>query len=238
MEGKPILAGLMAVQRDLKAPKGQRNSFGKYNYRSAEDILEAVKPLLNANGLVLLLNDTVEQFGDRHYIKATARLIDIATGDSIENTAYAREPMTKKGMDEPQITGTCSSYARKYALNGLFAIDDTKDPDTDEYRSEPQNRAGASGNGNENNVPRNGGNTPQTGAQAAKTANDPYDRKHLNARLMEEFQRTGASSAEMTAVIKAKYGKDSAKALSELDLKDLCDNLETYLAELMQKQAG
>jgi len=238
MEGKPILAGLMAVQRDLKAPKGQRNSFGKYNYRSAEDILEAVKPLLNANGLVLLLNDTVEQFGDRHYIKATARLIDIATGDSIENTAYAREPMAKKGMDEPQITGTCSSYARKYALNGLFAIDDTKDPDTDEYRNESQNRAGARGNGNATTYTRNGVEGAQTGAQAKETANDTYDRKYLNGKLMEEFKRTGASSAEMGAIMKAHYGKDSTKALNELELKDLAEHLENYLADLAQKQAG
>lgn len=238
MEGKPILAGYMAVQRDLKAPKGQRNNFGKYNYRSAEDILEAVKPLLNANGLVLLITDSVEQVGDRYYIKATARLIDIATGDSIENSAYAREPLEKKGMDAPQVTGTCSSYARKYALNGLFAIDDTKDPDTDEYRRESQNRAGASQNANANNVSRPSGNAPQTGAQAAKTANDPYDRKRLNARLMEAVNHTGASSAEMTAIIQAKYGKPNTKALSEIDLKDLADNLETYLADLVQKQAG
>ena len=235
MEGKPILAGLMAVQRDLKAPKGQRNSFGKYNYRSAEDILEAVKPLLNANGLVLLLNDTVEQFGDRHYIKATARLIDIATGDSIENTAYAREPMTKKGMDEPQITGTCSSYARKYALNGLFAIDDTKDPDTDEYRRESQNRAGASGNGNANNVTRNGGNAPQTGAQAQETANDPYDRRTLIHKVTAEIERTGANSTEVAAIAQAKYGKSSTRDMNELELKDLAENLENYLAE---KAAG
>ena len=237
-DGKAIYAALLAVQRDLKAPKSQRNSFGKYNYRSAEDILEAVKPLLNENGLVLLLSDSIEQVGDRYYVKATARLIDVATGDCIENNAYAREPVDKKGVDQSQVTGASSSYSRKYCLNGLFAIDDTKDPDTDEYRNESQNRAGARGNGNATTYTRNGAEGAQTGAQAKETANDPYDRKHLNARLMEEFQRTGASSAEMTAVIKAKYGKDSAKALSELDLKDLCDNLETYLAELMQKQAG
>ena len=123
MEGKAIYAALMAVQRDLKAPKSNRNSFGKYNYRSAEDILEAVKPLLNDNGLVLLLNDSIEQVGDRYYVKATAKLIDVATGDSIENAAFAREPVDKKGADQSQVTGASSSYARKYAMNGLFAID-------------------------------------------------------------------------------------------------------------------
>ena len=143
MEGKPIHASLQAVQRDLKAPKNQRNSFAKYNYRSAEDILEAVKPLLNDNGLILLLGDTIEQIGNRYYVKATARLIDVATGDAIENTAYAREQDEKKGSDASQVTGAASSYARKYCLNGLFAIDDTKDADTDEYAR--QNAAGEIG---------------------------------------------------------------------------------------------
>lgn len=238
MEGKPILAGLMAVQRDLKAPKGQRNSFGKYNYRSAEDILEAVKPLLNANGLVLLLNDTVEQFGDRHYIKATARLIDIATGDSIENTAYAREPLTKKGMDEPQITGTCSSYARKYALNGLFAIDDTKDPDTDEYRNESQNRDGAARNANATTYTRNGAEGAQAGAQTAQTANGPYDRRVLTHNIGEEMKRLGASRTEISEIAQQKYGKSSTNDMNELELKDLADNLQSYFEDFMQNQAG
>lgn len=238
MENKAILASLLAVQRDLKVEKGQTNKFGGYNYRSAEDIIEKAKPLCIENGLVLTTTDDLQELGGRIYLTVTATVTDIATGDSFSTKAMAREPQAQKGMSESQLTGTAESYAKKRALGNLFAIDDTKDPDTDEYRRESQNRAGASGNGNANNVTRNGGNGAQTGAQAAKTANDPYDRKHLNARLMEEFQRTGASSAEMTAVIKAKYGKDSAKALSELDLKDLCDNLETYLAELMQKQEG
>lgn len=238
MENKSILANLLAVQRELKVEKGQTNKFGGYNYRSAEDIIEKAKPLCIENGLLLTTTDEMQQVGDRIYLVVTATVTDILSGESFSTKAMAREPLSQKGMSESQLTGTAESYAKKRALGNLFAIDDTKDPDTDEYRRESQNRAGASGNGNANNVTHNGGNGAQTGAQAAKTANDPYDRKHLNARLMEEFQRTGASSAEMTAVIKAKYGKDSAKALSELDLKDLCDNLETYLAELMQKQAG
>lgn len=123
---------LMAIQAELKAPKGQYNSFGKYKYRSAEDILESVKPLCHKNDSILTLSDTLENIGDRYYIKATAKLI---TPDStFEVTAYAREDESKKGMDGSQITGTASSYARKYALNGLFCIDDTKDADTDAYK--------------------------------------------------------------------------------------------------------
>ena len=121
------------VQKALKAPKNQRNSFGNYNYRSCEDILEAVKPLLKANKCTLCVRDEIEHIGDRYYIKATAAISDTETDETAYNTAYAREEETKKGMDGAQITGTASSYARKYALNGLFLIDDTKDADTDEH---------------------------------------------------------------------------------------------------------
>lgn len=125
---------LTTIQLELKAPKSKRNNFGNYNYRSCEDILEAVKPLLAANMCSLTLDDDVLCIGDRVYVKATATLTDHAEGATISTHAFAREAETKKGMDESQITGTASSYARKYALNGLFAIDDTKDADTDEYK--------------------------------------------------------------------------------------------------------
>lgn len=131
---------LLDVQAALKAPKGQYNSFGKYKYRSCEDILEAVKPLLQEIGACLILKDDVEKVDARYYVKATARFVDIETGECLENTASAREDESKKGMDGSQITGTASSYARKYCLNGLFLIDDTKDADTDEYRCQTQNK--------------------------------------------------------------------------------------------------
>jgi len=118
---------LINIQQTLKAPKNQRNNFGGYNYRSCEDILEAVKPILKENNLTLRLNDELVQIGERYYIKATAILTD--GKEQIINTAYAREEETKKGMDGSQITGASSSYARKYALNGLFLIDDVKDSD-------------------------------------------------------------------------------------------------------------
>ena len=118
---------LIAVQAALKAPKSQRNNFGNYNYRSCEDILEALKPLLKQEGLLLTISDSIEFIGNRFYVKATATVTD---GEKeVAVTAYAREEETKKGMDGSQITGAASSYARKYALNGLFAIDDTKDAD-------------------------------------------------------------------------------------------------------------
>jgi len=156
-----IYEKLSNIQNELKAPKGQRNSFGNYNYRSCEDILEAVKPICKNHRTALVLTDELVVVGDnnpiivnektydrnnkeikndekvssmqRYYIKATATLYDLDSDKSISNTAYAREEETKKGMDGSQITGTASSYARKYALNGLFNIDDTKDADTDEF---------------------------------------------------------------------------------------------------------
>lgn len=131
---------LLAVQAELKAPKGQYNSFGKYKYRSCEDILEAVKPILSKVGATLVVGDELIVMGERYYIKAVATFMDAETGDKITNTAYAREEETKKGMDGSQITGTASSYARKYCLNGLFLIDDTKDADTDAYK-EQQDKA-------------------------------------------------------------------------------------------------
>ena len=122
-----IVEKLSKIQQNLKAPKGQMNAFGKYKYRSAEDILEAVKPLVNKEALILTLSDEIQLIGDRIYVKATARLTD---GDQeVVTVAFAREEASKKGMDVSQVTGAASSYARKYALNGLFCIDDTKDSD-------------------------------------------------------------------------------------------------------------
>lgn len=127
---------IVAIQSELKAPKGQYNSFGKYNYRSCEDILEGVKPLLAKHGLVLTIQDSIDLIGDRFYVKATATITD--GKQEISTSAYARESADKKGMDASQVTGATSSYARKYALNGLLAIDDTKDADTMDNSKKPQ----------------------------------------------------------------------------------------------------
>lgn len=131
---------LQLIQTKLKAPKDNYNAFGKYKYRSAESILEAVKPLLAEQGCTLTLTDDIAMVGDRIYIVATATITN-SKGDAVQTKAYAREEETKKGMDASQITGTASSYARKYALNGLFCIDDTKDADalntSDDYTAKP-----------------------------------------------------------------------------------------------------
>ncbi len=134
MEELSLVQKVVRIQNDLKAPKGQFNKFGGYKYRSCEDIVESVKPILNAYGVMLNLSDEMVLIGDRYYIKAVAGLTDGT--DVIQSVAFAREPQDLKGMSESQITGTASSYARKYALNGLLAIDDTKDPDTDEFATQ------------------------------------------------------------------------------------------------------
>jgi len=126
---------LLQIQKELKVQKSQFNNFGKYKYRSCEDIVEAVKPIAHKLDCVLVLSDEIVNLGDRFYIKATASLLDVGNTDKISVSAFARESLTKKGMDDSQITGTASSYARKYALNGLFAIDDTKDSDTNESKN-------------------------------------------------------------------------------------------------------
>ncbi len=135
---------LSKIQVELNAPKNQRNTFGKYNYRSCEDILTGLKPLLDKYEASITLSDDIIVVGERIYVKATARIFfkseDKKTQYDESTTAFAREPLTQKGMNEAQITGSASSYARKYALNGLFAIDDNKDADTDEHQRNANNR--------------------------------------------------------------------------------------------------
>lgn len=218
-EGKPIFAALMAVQAELKAPKNQHNSFGKYDYRSAEDIIEAVKPLLKDNGLFLNMSDEIVLIGDRYYVKATVKVVDVVTGESVQTSALAREAAQKKGMDESQVTGTASSYARKYALNGLFAIDDNRDADTNEYaRQTSQNAAGA--RSQRNAYPSKG------------SANDDLRSKAMHA-LSKEMQRVGASGEEVSALCGVKFGKTNSRDLSTGELSKLAANLEAWIAEQM-----
>lgn len=200
-EGKPIYAALMAVQAELKAPKGQHNSFGKYDYRSAEDIIEAVKPLLKDNGLFLTMSDDIVLIGDRYYVRATVKVVDVVTGESVQTSALAREAAQKKGMDESQVTGTASSYARKYALNGLFAIDDNRDADTDEYAR-----------------------------QTKGSTNDELRSKAMHS-LVTEMQRVGASGEEVSALCGVKFGKTTSRDLSTGELSKLAANLESWIAE-------
>lgn len=216
MAGKAIYAALMAVQSELKAPKGQKNTFGNYSYRSAEDILEAVKPLLKVNGLYLNISDDVVLIGDRYYVKATVTAVDIATGEAASSTAFAREAAEKKGMDASQVTGATSSYARKYALNALFGIDDTKDADTDEYAR-----------------------TGQSGAREGQARAKPPDDTQTSAvtgihaamkELTAEMQRIHASKEKVAEVCRKLFGKASSRELTEEQLKKLTSCLA---AEIM-----
>ena len=141
MKDKNIRQKLQGIQSSLKAPKGQTNKFGGYRYRSAEDILEALKPLLGEWGCSLVIQDDMVEVGGRVYVKASANLIDNETESVLSTSAFAREAEAKKGMDDAQITGSASSYARKYALNGLFAIDDTKDPDATNTHGKDKSQA-------------------------------------------------------------------------------------------------
>lgn len=207
MAGKQIYSALMAVQRDLKAPKGQYNDFGNFKYRSAEDIIEAVKPLLNENGLILNMTDDVVMIGDRIYIKATVSVIDVANGDTVATTAFAREALRKTGTDDSQITGLASSYARKYALNGLFAIDDAKDADTNEYHQQTQQ---TQVNSNQAHEERNG---------AIKVLNDA-------------IKKAGAKPAEVSAIAGVKFNKTSTKDMTVKEIYELADNLSKWIDEL------
>lgn len=218
-EGKPIFAALMAVQAELKAPKNQHNSFGKYDYRSAEDIIEAVKPLLKENGLFLNMSDEIVLIGDRYYVKATVKVVDVVTGESVQASALAREAAQKKGMDESQVTGTASSYARKYALNGLFAIDDNRDADTNEYAAQTRQSA-AGARSTRNAYPSNG------------SVNDDLRSKAMHA-LSKEMQRVGASGEEVSALCGVKFGKTNSRDLSTGELSKLAANLEAWIAEQM-----
>jgi hypothetical protein len=142
MEKVTIYKKLLNIQKELNVPKGQYNKFGGYSYRNAEDILNAIKPLLWENECTAFFRkDVIEQVGDRYYLVATFDFVDISTGEKITVEARAREEEKKKGMDASQITGSASSYARKYALNGIFLIDDAKDADTNEYQKQQKQGA-------------------------------------------------------------------------------------------------
>ena len=202
---------LLEVQAKLKAPKGQYNSFGRYNYRSAEDILEAVKPLLHEVGLLQVISDEVIEVGGRIYVKATIEVFDTESEDIITATALARESETKKGMDDSQVTGAASSYARKYALNGLYAIDDTKDADSNEYKANLEAR-----NSRNSGVNRNSqANIP--------TRNKPSKNEIL--KLFNELKVAGIDEAELKAEMLIRFKEADVKSTSVLTM--------TQYAELM-----
>lgn len=213
-----IFVTLQSIQQSLVAPKGQYNSFGKYSYRSAEDILEALKPILQEHDAVLILQDGIVQIGDRYYVEATATLY--AVGETIGTTAYAREDDSKKGMDGSQVTGAASSYARKYALNGLFMIDDNKDPDTDEVHNQ-NSQAGrtsqkpAQKTNSQQEQPgkapaKNNGAKTITGAQA----------KAIRTELKNMAEATGSPAATIGKWFIDKMGVDKPESIPADRLKE------------------
>ena len=207
-----IYKKLLNVQAELKAPKGQRNNFGNYNYRSCEDIVEAVKPLLKREGLILNLSDEMVQIGDRYYVKATARVINIEDGEKIETTALAREDENKKGMDLAQITGSVSSYARKYALNGMFAIDDTKDADATNTHGKE--------------VPSRNQSTETKGEFTTMAdLTGKLTTKQIN-RLMAIGKKANVTEAQILTAIKRDYNKTEISQLSRKEYDDICTRLE------------
>lgn len=208
-----IYEKLSAVQQELKAPKNRRNTFGKYNYRSCEDILEAVKPILAKHKATILITDDISEVGGKVYIQATVRFVDLEErGDIIIVNAFARESVDKKGMDDAQITGTSSSYARKYALNGLFLIDDVKDPDSDEYKEETDQKNKASAKKPKDSVLDEYVNAGQLETlnmllKKAEITEDKF-REIYNIATMPEFPANKYEDAvkKLEAAIKAKKG--------------------------------
>lgn len=202
-----FLDKLLSIQTTLKAPKDKYNSFGKYSYRSAEGILESVKPLLGQYGVVMTIRDEIVDVGGRVFVKAVATIHDCESSDSESVTAFAEIATEKKGMDVSQITGTASSYARKYALNGLFLIDDTKDADTDEYQTERKGKTERATKEKEY-------------AQVSKEKISAVKAKSLEGRL----QSMGVNIPALLA----KYGVTQAADLTEEQHLDIINKLRKH----------
>ena len=193
IKGMNIYEKLINIQKELKAPKSNYNDFGRYNYRSCEDILEAVKPICFEYRAVLILSDDILNVGQSNYVETTAILINIDNPvEMVSNKAEARESIDKKGMDDSQITGTASSYARKYALNGLFNIDDTKDADTNEYHNQ------ITGN---------------------KKTNKNKDTLYITEEQKEKFKELGITEESAIAYCKVKSIDEILKATAEAMIK-------------------
>ena len=207
---------LQQVQSDLKAPKNQYNKFGGYNYRNCEDIQEAVKPLLKAVKAALVVGDELVLIGYRYYIKATARFIDCESGETVENTAYAREEQEKKGMDVSQVTGSTSSYARKYALNGLFCIDDVKDADNQ------NNASGGTGKGTSKGSRKNDARKVQ--GQAGKVT------EAMIRTLQSMTERYSAKGLKMDKIL-SMYKLTAITDMDTEQYKDCMEKLKLYEKE-------
>lgn len=204
---KNVLKKLLAVQQEIKAPKSQYNSFGKFSYRTCEDILKQTKPVLKEHNCVLIITDDIKQIANRFYITATVRFIDVDSGEEITNTANAREEEAKKGMDGSQITGAASSYARKYALAGLLLLDDNKDADSMDNSYNQQQ-------------PRN-----------SRSTQGSYKDMLLRS-IVAKMKKNKIGNDIMTKIMEDKYRKHSSGELTEQEASDLDTNLLTYVKEL------
>ena len=224
-EAKTIYAALLAIQQGIKAPKSEKG-YG-YNYRTADGIMQAAKPLLQENGVICILSDQAVSIGSRYYVESVARLIDIATGDVIEAKGTAIEPDKLASMAPPQITGTASTYARKRALEGLFLLDNEKDVDSKEVQDEiaAQTRQNAAGARSQRNASNSKG-TPQGGGS------DEIRRKALHG-LGEAMKRAGLSKEEVSAICGVHFKKTSSSELSNGQLSILAAHLEEWAAEAM-----
>ncbi len=208
-----IYEKLLNIQNELKAPKNQHNNFGNYDYRSCEDILEEVKPLCKEQKVVLNVSDEIVLVGNRYYVRATVTLIDLEdkNGDciaTIENVAYAREEENKKGMDASQVTGATSSYARKYALNGLFCIDDTKDADSDAFKKQQNKESDKTVN-------------------ASKASN-------TQVKLITEAQRKrlyaiASGNNEVAKRVLSRYGYEKSEQIKMSDYEKICTEIESEI---------
>ncbi len=217
MTEKTCSEKLLLVQQLLKAPKGQKNNFGGYSFRSAEDILEAAKPLLGDQGLVLTISDEVVLIGDRYYVKATASIFNGI--ETISTVAYARESENKKGMEASMITGSTSSYARKYALNGLFAIDNNKDIDSMDNTSI----------GKSTIVKKGAVAAAKDALKAKKTDDNVTDEQIKDVKAL--MKTANVKVADMNAGLKSKYGVAKIELLSKKQASVIIDNLNKAIAK-------
>lgn len=224
---------LQHIQSGLKAPKNQYNKFGNYYYRNCEDIQEAAKPLLQEVKAALVVGDELVQIGDRYYIKATARFVDCESSERVENTAYAREEQEKKGMDASQVTGSTSSYARKYALNGLFCIDDVKDADSQTNASEKGRAPGkvtrsGTKEAEKQETGKPAGASPETPdsltAQGAGTVKVTPAMIESVKSLVEKY---GTKGLKMEKILKMYHIKDITE-MNVVQYKDCMKKLELY----------
>ena len=213
-----IYQKLMAIQQELKVPKSQYNKFGNFYYRNLDDILQALKPLLKEHNMLLFMTDDVREIAGRFYIEATAVLMDLDDGNEIKVHGYAREANQKSGMDDAQITGACSSYARKYALGGLFDLDDGADPDAMDNSGSSNNQTG------QQNTPPKGQNSPQNGQRGGNNSSlsgAQIGRAKTKARV------ANLSDADVKNWIQKKFKKNTLESLTKAEYDELCSALDS-----------